>query len=171
MVTRCKAGYRQPRNILNLNTICLSPLPTYRGALADPNLHDAVVEEFTALQANHTWNLVLLPCGANIVIGKWVYRHMIYPDGTLDRYMAREVLRGFTEHPSLDLAETFSPVVKPTTIHLLDVKNAFLYSANSEIVYCSQPSGFTDPSRPDHVSHLNKSVYSDKCRITYPPGH
>jgi len=160
MVTRCKAGYRQPRNILDLNTICLSPLPTYRGALADPNWHDAMVKEFTALQANHTWDLVPLPCGANIVIGKWVYRHMIHPDGTLDRYTAREVLRGFTERPGLDLAETFSPVVKPATIrivqfvalardwqiHLLDVKNAFLYSALSEIVYCAQPSGFTDPS-------------------------
>lgn len=76
----------------------LSPLPkTYRGALADPNRRDAMTEKFTTLQANKTWDLVPLPTGANIIPGKWVYHHKMPPDGTLDRYKARWVLRGFTQ--------------------------------------------------------------------------
>jgi hypothetical protein len=135
-----------------------------------------MLEEFTALQANHTWDLVPPPPGINIVTGKWVFRHKLHPDGTLDRYKARWVLRGFTQCPGIDFGETFSPVVKPATIrtvlslavsqnwavHQLDVKNAFLHGTLDETVYCAQPSGFVDSSKPDYVCRLNKSLYGLK---------
>jgi histone deacetylase 1/2 len=59
---------------MNLQAITLSPIPkTSRGALADPNWRDAMQEEFTALQANQTWDLVPPPSDVNIVTGKWVF--------------------------------------------------------------------------------------------------
>lgn len=73
-------------------------------------------EEFAALRANNTWDLVPLPPGANMVTGKWIFRHKFKSDGTLDRYKARWVLRGFTQRPGIDFDETFSPVVKPATV-------------------------------------------------------
>ena len=98
---------------MNLQATMLSPIPrTYCSALADPNLRDAMQEEFTALQANHTWDLVPAPHGTSIVTGKWVYGHKLHPDGTLDRYKARWVLRGFTQRPGINFGETFSFVVK-----------------------------------------------------------
>ena len=39
-------------------------------------------------------------------------------------------------------------------VHQLDVKNAFLHGTLSETVYCSQPAGFVDSSRPDMVCRL-----------------
>ena len=36
------------------------------------------------------------------------------------------------------------------------------FMALSETVYCSQPAGFVDPSRPDMVCRLNKSLYGLK---------
>jgi hypothetical protein len=95
---------------------------------------------------------------------------------SLERYKARWVLRGFTQRPDVDYDEIFSPVVKPVTVctvlslavsrswpvHQLDVKNVFLHGTLLETVYCSQPTGFVDPTQPDCVCLLNKSLYGLK---------
>jgi hypothetical protein len=175
MATRGKSGFQQPRAALHSEV--LSPLPrSHRDALVDPNWRKAMEEECAALHENHTWYLVHRPAHANVVTGKWIFRHKFHADGSFDRYKARWVLRGFTQRPGVDYDETFSPVVKPATvrtvltlahsqdwpIHQLDVKNAFLHGTLTETVYCSQPTGFADPTLPDHVCKLNKSLYGLK---------
>jgi hypothetical protein len=160
MVTRRAASVLQPvdRLILAADTTATppdaSPVPSsVRIALADPHWCRAMEEEYAALLANHTWDLVSRPPSTNVVIGKWLFRHKLTSDGSHDRYKARWVLRvkGFTQRPGVDYDETFSPVVKFTTvrtvlslalsqnwaIHQLDVKNAFLHGTLTETVYCS----------------------------------
>jgi hypothetical protein len=180
MVTRRAAGVLHPvdRLILAADTSSTppdaSPVPSsVRTALADPHWRRAMEEEYAALLANHTWDLVPCPPGTNVVTGKWLFRHKLTSDGSLDRYKARWVFRGFTQRPGLDYDETFSPVVKFATvravlslalsrdwaIHQLDVKNAFLHGTLMETVYCSQPTGFVDADRPDLVCRLNRSLY------------
>jgi hypothetical protein len=74
------------------------PVPSFvRTALADPHCRRAM--EYAALLANHTWDLVPCPPGTNMVTGKWLFRHKLTSDGSLDHYKARWVLRGFTQHP------------------------------------------------------------------------
>jgi hypothetical protein len=130
-------------------------------------------DEFDALLQNNTWTLIPKPHGANVVSGKWVFRHKYLADGTLARYKARWVYRGFSQQYVVDLAETFSPVVKRSTIrvvlspgvssswhiHQLDVKNAFLHGTLNETVYCQQPYGFKNPSSPDLVCLLHNYLY------------
>jgi hypothetical protein len=45
--------------------------------------------EYRALLGNDTWDLVSPSRNANIASGKWVFRHKLMPDGSLDRYKAR----------------------------------------------------------------------------------
>jgi histone deacetylase 1/2 len=45
-------------------------------------------EEFDALQRNRTWELIPRPPYANVITGKWVFKHKLLPDGTLERYKA-----------------------------------------------------------------------------------
>jgi hypothetical protein len=76
----------------------------------------------------------------------------------------------------VDYDETFSLVVKSATVRMVfaidvfhdwpvqqfNVKNVFLHSTLSEIVFYNQPTGFTDPVHPDLVCHLHKSLYGLK---------
>ena len=133
-------------------------------------------EKYGALIANQTWDLVPPPPHANIVSGKWLYRHKHNADGSLACYKARWVVRGFSQQHGLDYDETFSSVVKPTTIHTilslavsidwpihqLDVKNAFLHGTLNEVVYCQHPPGFVDLARPNYLCKLNKALYGLK---------
>jgi hypothetical protein len=116
MVTRHVAGTLPPR-VLAATTgdsqVSLVP-SSVRAALLDPHWRRAM-EEYAALVANQTWDLVPRPPGTN-VIGKWIWTHKRRADGTLERYKARWVLRGFTQRPGVDYDETFSPVVKPATV-------------------------------------------------------
>jgi hypothetical protein len=133
-------------------------------------------EEYGALINNGTWELIPRPQGSNVVTGKWVFTHKLRVDGTLDRYKAHWVIRGFTQRPRVDYDETFNPVVKPATvctvlttavshdwpIQQLDVKNAFLHGTLSKTVFCCQPTSFIDPTHPDLVCRLHKSLYGLK---------
>jgi histone deacetylase 1/2 len=110
-------------------------------------------EEHVALLDNHTWDLVPRPNKANVVTGKWIFKHKFHANGSLERYKARWVLRGLTQRPGVDYDETFSPIVKPATartvitlahtwnwpIHQLDVKNAFLHGTLSLYTALSPP--------------------------------
>jgi hypothetical protein len=120
--------------------------------------------------------LVPRPHGANVVTGKWIFKHKFRVDGTHERYKAHWVLCRFTHHPGVDYDKSFSPAVKPMTVciimslalswdwpvHQLNIKNAFLHGTLTEIVYSTQATGFFDPSQPDLVCCLNKFMYDLK---------
>lgn len=124
-------------------------------------------------QRNRTWRLIDCPPGANIMSSKWVFKHKINPDGTLERYKAHWVVRIFTQCAGVDFDETFTPVVKPVMIRTvltiaashrwstkqLDVSNAFLHGHLKEHVLCQQPTGFVDAKHLSVVCLLDKSLY------------
>jgi hypothetical protein len=99
------------------------------------------------------------PSGCNVVTGKWIWTIKRRADGTLERYKARWVLRGFTQRPSVDYDETSSSVVKPATmhtvlslalsrswpVHQLDVKNAFLHGTLTETSTAASQQGLWTP--------------------------
>jgi hypothetical protein len=91
------ASGRQTHPISHLSAT-LSPVPSsVRATLINPNWHHAIEEEFAALIANDTWDLVPHPVDPSVVTGKWIFKHKLNFDGSLERYNAHWVLRGFTQ--------------------------------------------------------------------------
>lgn len=136
----------------------------------------AMEDEFSALHRQQTWTLVPPDPSQNVVGCKWVYKVKRNSDGTVSRYKARLVAKGFHQQPGIDYDETFSPVIKPTTVRIiltiaahfqwplrqLDISNAFLHGFLKEDVHMSQPQGFTNPSKPGYVCKQHKSLYGLK---------
>ncbi|GJZ04908.1 ribonuclease H-like domain-containing protein [Tanacetum coccineum] len=139
-------------------------------------------DEYNALVKNVTWLLVPRPANVNIVRSMWLFKHKFHADGTLSRYKARLVANGSSQQLGVDFDESFSPVVKPATIHTvlslavsrkwpihqLDVKNAFLNSDLSETVYMYQPRGFIDARFPNHVMPLGQDFTTVAFDMTDP---
>ena len=98
---------------------------------------------------NDVWDVVARPKRNSIVTSKWIYKikHATY--GSIEKYKARFVARGFSQKEGIDYEETFAPVSRYTSIrsvlslavvmkwkiHQMDVKTAFLNGVVEEEVY------------------------------------
>ena len=87
-------------------------------ALQSPHWLHAMQDELAALQQNHTWDLVPRHDAMNIMGSRWVFKTKLKSDGSIKRFKARLVTKGYNQLVGLDFHETFSPVIKPTTIRL-----------------------------------------------------
>nr|XP_020198472.1 uncharacterized mitochondrial protein AtMg00810-like [Aegilops tauschii subsp. strangulata] len=90
-------------------------------------------EEFDALHRNCMRQLVPRPPRANIITGKLVFRHKTRPDGSLERYKARWVVRGFRQCAGVDFTDTFGPGAD-TTYLLLYVDDIILTASSPDLL-------------------------------------
>ncbi|GKA24642.1 retrovirus-related pol polyprotein from transposon TNT 1-94 [Tanacetum coccineum] len=157
------------------NVMATSEPNSYSQAVNDPKWVEAMEKELKALETNDTWVLTELPDGCKAISSKWVYKIKYYADGTVERYKARLVIRGFDQKEGVDYKHTFSPVAKAATVrvliaiatakgwplHQLDINNAFLHGFVDEEIYMKPPEGYTKASQ-GQVCKLNKSLYGLK---------
>nr|GEZ14654.1 retrotransposon protein, putative, Ty1-copia subclass [Tanacetum cinerariifolium] len=120
--------------------------------------------------------LVDLPPGCKPLGYKWIFKKKMKVDGTIDKYKARLVIKGFIQREGLDYFDTYSPVTRITSIrmiltiaalrnlevHQMDVKTAFLNEDLEEEIYMNQPEGFIAPGQEGKVYRLVKSLYGLK---------
>lgn len=177
MITRAKEGIFKPKLWLSqCTTSSISEPRSYKTAIADPNWKQANLTEYEALIQKKTWSLVSPPPDCKVVGCRWVFRVKLKLSGEIESYKSRLVAQGFTQAHDIDYFETFSPVIKPTTIQIvlslvvnfnwrvrqLDIRNAFLNGDLNEEVYMKQPLSFVDSAHPSHVLKLHKVLYGLK---------
>ena len=120
MLTRSKMGIFKPKKayLVQCDPKSTEPL-TVSAALKDPKWLQAMKEEYHALVNNQTWTLVQPTYPVKVVGNKWVFRIKHNADGSISRFKARLVAKGFHQTQGIDYNETFSPVVKASTVKLV----------------------------------------------------
>lgn len=110
-------------------------------------------EELKSIHDNNTWALAELPRGHHAISLKWVYKVKQDENGTIVKYKARLVTKGYVQHPGINYEEAFTPVARLESVRLLltiaahydwgvhhmYVKSAFLNEELQEEVYVKQP--------------------------------
>ncbi|RVW45699.1 Retrovirus-related Pol polyprotein from transposon RE1 [Vitis vinifera] len=149
---------------------------TIQEALKISEWKKAVQDEIDALEKNETWTITDLPVGKRPVGCKWIFTIKYKADGSVERFKARLVARGFTQSYGIDYQETFALVAKLNTIRILlsltvnqdwclqqlNIKNAFLNDDLEEEVYMEIPPGFEESMAKNQVCKLQKSLYGLK---------
>jgi hypothetical protein len=179
--TRLQYGIRKPKvytdGTIRYGLLTSSGEPNHLDeALGDSRWKSTMDQEYNALLKNNTWHLVQRKQGMNVIDCKGVYKIKKRANGSIDRYKSRLVVKGFKQRYGIDYEDTFSPVIKATTICLilsvavskgwnlrqLDVQNTFLHGVLEEEVYMRQPSGYENKDTPNSVCKLDKTIYGLK---------
>ncbi|RVX22336.1 Retrovirus-related Pol polyprotein from transposon TNT 1-94 [Vitis vinifera] len=140
---------------------------------------EAIKSEIDSILQNHTWELVDLPPGCKPLSSKWIFKRKMKVDGSIDKYKARLVIKGYRQTEGLDYFDTYSPVTRINSIrmvlaiaalrnleiHQMDVKTAFLNGDLDEEIYMEQPEGFSAPGQEKKVYDM-LIVGSDDKMIT-----
>ena len=155
------------------------PIPeTYQEAVNHPKYgkqwRDAIHTEIGQLLINNTWKEACPPDGVNLISTKWVFTLKFNVDGTLERFKARLVARGFSQAYGIDYTETFAPTVRMATLRSflaivacedlecihIDIKNAFTESELKEELWMKSPQGVK--VKKGHALQLLRSLYGLK---------
>ncbi|KAL6312440.1 hypothetical protein AAG906_004808 [Vitis piasezkii] len=130
MQTRSKSGIYKPK----VYTTAIALLDHFQ----EPSTMEA---KYSTLVRNGTWQL-----------NKWIFKTKLKGNGSLDKFKAKLVTKGFQQHASVDFSDIFSPIVKASTIQIIftlvvaynwdiqqvDINNAFLNGILHEDVYMCQ---------------------------------
>ena len=136
----------------------------------------AADSKYKSLMENETWELVELPKDWEAIGCKWVFKVKHTSEGKVERFKGRLVAKGYAQKYGIDYDETFSPVVRFSSIrsllafavqnnmliHQMDIVTAFLNGELDEEIYMQQPTGYVIPGKEHLVCKLKKSLYGLK---------
>ncbi|KAF0721032.1 hypothetical protein Ae201684_019240, partial [Aphanomyces euteiches] len=115
----------------------------------------AIEMELAPIKPNGTWKYVKPPQDRKTLKTTWVFRVKEKCDGSIERFKARLVVKGFLQVKGLDYDEVFAPVMRLESLRTLlaignaldlpidqmDIDTAFLNGTLEEEIYLDLPEG------------------------------
>ena len=89
---------------------------TFEEAVKKKEWKEAMMEEYQSIMKNDVWEIVPRLERKSVVTSKWVYKIKHAVDGSIDKYKARFVARGFSQKEGEYYDETFAPVARYSSI-------------------------------------------------------
>ena len=149
---------------------------TYHEAMKSPYADEwrlAMKQEYDAQVKRETFKIVDTPYDVKPLGGKWVYKIKQNSDGSIARFKARWVAKGYHQVEGRDYTESYAPTVRSDTsrillaisaaknwhVHQCDIDTAFLYGKMDKQIYTIQPEGFEAPSKAKQSCLLNTALY------------
>ena len=100
-----------------------------------------------------------MPHGAKTIGCKWIFKRKLKPNGSIEKYKAHLVSKGFKHEKGVDYFDTFTHVTRISSIrvlialasvhnlviHQMDVKTVFLNRELGKGIYLDQPEGCMVP--------------------------
>jgi hypothetical protein len=91
----------------------------FEGAIQKKEWADATTKEYQSIIKNDVWEIVPRAKRKDVVSSKWLYKIKHAIDGSIEQHKARFVARGFSQKEGIDYEDTFSPVVRYTSIRTI----------------------------------------------------
>lgn len=147
-------GTRTLQDVYNRCDVALYEPALVNQALQSLKWKSAMEEEFKMIMKNDTWSLVDGLADQQVIGSKWVFMMKKNLDGSISKYNARLVVKGYSQQQNIDFSETFTPVARFDTellavtaykgwkVYQLDVKLSFLNGVLNEKIDIKQPEGF-----------------------------
>eukprot|EP00253_Pinus_taeda_P025459 PITA_25459 len=80
---------------------------------------DAMVEEYNSIMTNDVWELVPCPEDISVVGSRWISKIKYAANGSVEKYKAIFVAKGYSQKEGIDYEETFTLVAKYTSIRFI----------------------------------------------------
>jgi len=77
---------------------------------------EAMMEEYASIMKNDVWEVVPRLDEKSVIGLKWIYKFKHAADGSVEKFKARFVAKGFSQKEGVDYDETFAPVARYTSI-------------------------------------------------------
>lgn len=148
----------------------------YKTAMSGEEAHEweeALANEIASIEGNNTWERADVPKERKALSTKVIFKKKFNADGTVSRYKARLVVRGFEQKYGVDFLETYAPVPdyddiiaiialfvsRGARIDMVDFVSAFLNGDVQEEVYITLPKEMDGTGK---TYKLLKSLYGLK---------
>jgi len=78
-----------------------------------------MVEEYNSIMVNDDWEVVPRPQDRSVVGSRWSYKIKYTANGSVEKYKARFVAKGYAQKEGIDYEETFAAIDRYTYIRIV----------------------------------------------------